>query len=585
MAYSATFVYEVVDGYSSKVKATQKATKVLGTTTRTAGKGVDSLTGRLGKMSSKLANLRTGFAATMLAMGLRGAVKASFEFETIMNKVEAVTQATTTQMSSLRKEAKKQGLETRFSAVQAAQGMEMLGVRGYKTYQILKLLPSVLTMATAGDLEMSTSSEILTGTLKTFNMGVDQANRVVDVYAVTAANTASNMTDLNSAMKNFGPLGHAAGMQFEEMAALVGALSDKNIRGSAAGTLLMNSIRNLIKPTNEAIEVLQDFGFRKDEVTKTSGEIADLTTLLGLFEERGLGVGEIFRIFQVRGAKAVAALRGQVPVIRELIKKYEEQAGAGKTMADIMEQKVTGSTHRAISAWEGLKTAIGKGMEPMTMRAQELATSMFKFIADDPARAKTVGWLMTVAVVLLTLVTIMGVVFGSIHAIALGIGTIGTAIVAVKAVFVAWGVLLTSFGIVSVGVFAGVIAALAVIALSVKSIIDQWDKVRGLGGALLDLAGSRGERKLYEEKHKEKLEYTLMERAAMRAEKTPLSASPESLLSVQSKAPGSSTETAVSININNNTGGSITVDPNSGDIPVNIRSGSGYGTPGSLTGM
>ena len=563
MAETASFAYEIVDRYTAKIKAMQKVTSSFKSVLMGAGAGVDKLGSKLGKMSTKMANLRTGFAATMLSMGLKGAIKASLDFETIMNKVEAVTQSTATQMTMLRKEAKKQGLETRFSAVQAAEGMDMLGVRGYKTAQILELIPQVLTMATAGGLEMAEASQILTGTLKTFSMGTDQASRVVDVYAVTAANSASNMTDLNAAMKNFGPLGSAAGMQFEEMVALVGALSDKNIMGSASGTLLMNAIRNLIKPTNEAIETLMKFGFNKDEVTKASGEIADFTSLMELFEKRGIGVGEIFQIFQVRGAKAVAAMRGQVPVIRELIKKYQEQTGAGKTMADIMEKDVVGSTHRAISAWEGLKTAVGKGLEPWTMVVQEKLTDMFKYIADRPEMARNLGKTLAALTGVLSIVTLLGVFFGSLYAITLGWG------VAVAGVTLAFNPLLL---------------ALAAVAAAIVLVIKKWDEmVEGfkagvtLPGALIDyFKAVKEEQRLSGRRREAERLKGARSRYFTNPNMVPLTtskSSPDTTITKEVKE----TTNKVSIDINDNTNGRVSTSPSGGNVPINVKRRGGAG--------
>lgn len=569
MAETASFAYEIVGNYVAKIRALTSSTGKFRQTLMGSGAYVDKFAGKLGKMSTKMANLRTGFAATMLSMGLKGAVRSSIEFETIMNKVEAVTRSTSLQMLMLREEAKKQGLQTRFSAVQAAEGMEMLGVRGYKTAQILELIPQVLTMATAGDLQMADASQILTGTLKTFSMGTDQASRIVDVYAITAANTAANMTDLNSAMKNFGPLGAAAGMQFEEMAALVGALSDKNVMGSASGTLLMNAIRNLIKPTNEAIETLMKFGFKKDEVTKASGEISDFTTLLELFEKRGIGVGEIFNIFQVRGAKAVAALRGQVPVIREIIKKYQEQSGAGKTMADIMEKSVVGSTHRAISAWQGLKIAIGKGLEPWTMVVQEKLTRMFKFMADRPAMAANLGKSLAILTAILSLVTILGVFFGSLYAVTLG-----------------WGVAVAGVALAFSPLFLALTAAAAAITL----VIVRWDEmVEGfkagfeLPELFWEINVGKDELEAFKKKHKDKIGMTIMERIAVKKLQlqtvpvTPVIEGKQPLTTSMSTPQPVTTKVIVetvvkgSIDVNDRTGGKVTSSPGAGDIPINVR--------------
>lgn len=568
MGFSATFSYIVQDMYTAKVESMKRTNQRFKTSLSANNKSIDKFSSKMGRMSTRLANLRTGFAAMMLARGLKSVVSTSIDFEKAMNKVEAVTSANQTQMASLRKEARRLGLTTKFSSIEAAKGIAMLGQRGFKTFEILKLIPEVLTMATAGEIDMAEASKMLTGTMRAFELDIGQAAHIADVYAITAANTASAMGDLNGAMINAAPLAHAAGISFEEVAALVGAMSDKNIMGSKSGTLLMNAFRNLVKPTREAVKVLKKFGFKKDEVTDASGQIVDFTRLLELFTERGLGVGEIFKIFQVRGAKGTAALLSQTKVVRRLIKAYEKQSGAATLMSKIMTKGVVEAAFEAQSAWAGMSERIGKSSEDTTINILEIVKAFAEFVATRPELAKHTGTFMMISAALLTVATMAGVVWAVTSGLTLAfkplivmVGALGKAIGVGLSIpmllgyAAAFGVIFINIKRFGVDAIAGIVAQFNMLKIAVESLFTgNFGRI----GALLKGVSSY---------------------FGFQDVPHPLSSTmtrPDDLSDKQRWAK-IITEITGSIDVNDRTGGSVSVGGGGGVVPINVRSDSGYG--------
>src|SRR5699024_3007754 len=76
-------------------------------------------------------------------------VKTGAQFDDQMSSVKAGTGSTGTEMEKLREQAKKLGRDTRFSATEAAEGMEMLARAGFETDEIMNALPDVLNLAAA----------------------------------------------------------------------------------------------------------------------------------------------------------------------------------------------------------------------------------------------------------------------------------------------------------------------------------------------------------------------------------------------------------------------------------------------------
>lgn len=574
MAFSAVFIYQITDKYSAKIRAMKRVTDELRRKIAVTGAGMVKLGGTVGKLSTRLANLRTGFLAMTSARGLQAVIKESAKFEHSLNRVAAFSQASSEEMLSLAKTARKLGIETKFSATEVADAMAVLSKKGFDTSKILGTLPTILTMATAGDIELARASDIVTGSMFAFSLGTEKAAHIADVYAITATRTATDMEQLNAAMINAAPLAAAAGVKFEELSALIGIMANKNIRGSISGTLLMNSFRNLVAPTKDAIKTMQKFGFKKAEITDSSGQLVDFIKVLELFDERGVGIQEFFRIFQIRGAKAVAALQGQNKPLRELLSLYIENTGAAENMAAIIQSGIIKSLTESKSAWEGLKEAIGKGLEPITKGVLAAFTAMSRFVAKHPKFAKTLGIVLAVLTVILSVITIVGVVLAAIAGFITVVGIISGAAIATGAAIIA--------------IIAGVVAIAIMLWKIIKDLIEigkllftiwlngtkKWlNRFKLLGQAIKEkilaplkhISNLWGEvQEFFGKDTKHELSSTMI--------------APDNLNS-------SNTVTVVSvikgnIDVNDRTRGNVGVSSRGGAIPLNVNTDAGYSMAG-----
>ena len=79
-----------------------------------------------------------------------------------MSKVKAITNSTEDEFKKLNDLAKKMGATTAFTAKEAAQGMEFLGMAGLSTTEIMDALPGSLQLAAAGNLELAAAADIAT---------------------------------------------------------------------------------------------------------------------------------------------------------------------------------------------------------------------------------------------------------------------------------------------------------------------------------------------------------------------------------------------------------------------------------------
>ncbi|MFG2678297.1 phage tail tape measure protein [Streptomyces sp. NPDC048392] len=315
---------------------------------------------RLGKQGAGVGSaLATGFkVGTVAAAGLGwAALSASGQFEKSMNQVRAVSGATGKDFQDLRNQAKELGATTKFSASEAADGMGFLAMAGFKAKDIMSAMPGVLSLASAGNMDLAMSADIASNILTGYGFKTQQTSRVVDVMAKTFTSTNTNLEQLGEAFKYAGPVTHAAGVKFEETAAAIGLMGNAGIQASMAGTALRGAVTRLLSPTAKVAKTLDKLGV---SATDSSGKLLPLNDIVRQLEKSGASTGDMMTIFGQRAGPALLALVDQGSgALVKLTKELENSGGAADKIAKIQMEGLKGQLTSLKSAWEGLMIEIG----------------------------------------------------------------------------------------------------------------------------------------------------------------------------------------------------------------------------------
>ena len=110
-----------------------------------------------------------------IVTALGGAVKVTADFDSQMSKVKAISGATADEFDQLRDKAREMGSNTKFSATEAGQAFEYMGMAGWKTEDMLSGISGIMNLAAASGEELGTTSDIVTDALTAFGYGADQA--------------------------------------------------------------------------------------------------------------------------------------------------------------------------------------------------------------------------------------------------------------------------------------------------------------------------------------------------------------------------------------------------------------------------
>ena len=252
--------------------------------------------------------IQRAFAVAAAAIGGAQIIRTIANFGQEMSTVQAITRANEQQFVRLRTEAQRLGSTTRFSATQAAEGMQFLARAGFDTEAVLESIEGTLQLAQAGMLELGAAADIASNVLTAFRLKIDQTSRVVDVLAFAANNSNTNIQQLGDGMKLVAPIAAGLGVSLEEATAAIGSLSDAGLSGSLAGTGLRRVLSELESPSTKTIGLLKELGLSSQDVTISQVGLTEAMTRL---RDAGVDTGQALELFGDRGGPPLRYCRTQ----------------------------------------------------------------------------------------------------------------------------------------------------------------------------------------------------------------------------------------------------------------------------------
>lgn len=423
---------------------------------------------RLKSFGKSVSMMGAGMAAVGGAgvAALGGIVSTYAEFDDGMAAVRANTGASGEDLAKLRDMAKDLGATTKFSATEAAEGMNLLAKAGLNTKEIMAGLPGVLSLAAAGGVELGEASDIAANTASSFGLAADDIGRVSDVLATVANVSTTGVSEMGETFKYSAGMARLAGQSIEEMAAASAILASNGTKGSMAGTGLAGVLSKL--STSDVQSELQSLGV---SVVDAAGNMRPMMDVMRDYGDATSNMSSSERIshavkmFGEISAKSAISLATAGDSIDEMRDKMNGSAGAADKMAATMQDSVGGALTTLKSAIESVVIELGEALEPQIRAIAQTASDWARGIGQ--IIKQNAGMVATVA----------GVV--------LAIGAIGTALVGTGAVIAAFGAILGAIS-TAFSLFFGVIAAvLSPIGLLVAA-------VAALGGYLIYASGAGG---------------------------------------------------------------------------------------------
>ncbi|MCP4695792.1 MAG: phage tail tape measure protein, partial [Gammaproteobacteria bacterium] len=140
---------------------------------------------------------------------LKESVLSFAEFDDSVRRAAAVTGEFDVAYKAFTAKAGELGERTRYTATQAAEGLQFLAMAGLDVKQSIGAIPHVLRLATVGNMELGEASDILTNIMSQTRQEVEDLVHVNDVLAKTATSSNTSISELGFAFGQIGSVGTA----------------------------------------------------------------------------------------------------------------------------------------------------------------------------------------------------------------------------------------------------------------------------------------------------------------------------------------------------------------------------------------
>lgn len=336
-----------------------------GTTTgmKTFGSQSSSTGNIITSLASKAAVAVGAFVSIRQAVNFgKDVVNTGMQFEQGMANVSAISGATGAELTALSDKAKEMGTTTKFSALEAADAMSYMGMAVWNSSQMIDGIAGIMNLAAASGEELASVSDIVTDALTAFGLKASDSAQFADVLAVASSKSNTNVSLLGESFKNVAATAGAMGYSMQDTTTALGLMANAGIKGSDAGTSLRGVMTRLAKPTAEVKQAMTALGI---SAVNTDGSMKPLSTLIPELQTAFSSLTDSEKGQYATMIAGKNALSGFLSIVNSspddfysLSDAINNSEGAAQSMADTMNDTVSGKLTLLKSQFEGVKIAI-----------------------------------------------------------------------------------------------------------------------------------------------------------------------------------------------------------------------------------
>lgn len=263
------------------------------------------------------------------------AAKANIEYEAELAKLEAVTNASSSEMEMLSENILQVAGNTKFTSSEIVKLQTSLGKLGFSTQEIVDSTQAIANVAQALGEDAAPVAEKVGQILNQFNLTASESVMVGDVLVSTINNSALSFESFGTAIQYVGPLAAELGTSFVELSGAMAILADNGFTASRIGTGLRG--------------VLTELG--------TSGR--DLESIIRKLADEEISFAEAVELVGKRSAAQLITLVDNIDLLEEAETRYE-QTGAAIIASAKQIDTFKGNTELLNSAWNAFLINLGE---------------------------------------------------------------------------------------------------------------------------------------------------------------------------------------------------------------------------------
>ena len=332
------------------------------------------LKGLSGAFSTIGGGLTKGVTLPLVGVGTASVGVAS-KFETAMSQVAATMGITSEQIKSgnkdfeaLQQTALEMGSTTKYTASEAAEGLNILAQAGLTAEESITAIPTVLDLASAGAMSLDSAATYVTATVKGFGDSMENAQKYADLMAKGATLANTNVSGLGEAMSGVSATANNYGQDVDSVTLSLLRLAEQNVTGSEAATALSRAMMDIYTPTSTAKKALDELGISAYD---SSGNARDFNDIVEDLTEAFSGMSdEEANAYknQVFTTYGLSAFNKMTSTTTDTLDKFktglQDATGSAAQQAETQLDNLKGSLTLLKSALEGAGISIGQRLSP-----------------------------------------------------------------------------------------------------------------------------------------------------------------------------------------------------------------------------
>ncbi|MBX6361279.1 MAG: phage tail tape measure protein [Acidobacterium ailaaui] len=392
-----------VNELNASAKTASGGVKKLGDSSDQASKGVSKLGEKSNKVSKDIkaihkASLAVGAA---VAAGIGGTVAIAANFEQKLKDIQAVSGATQSEMQQLHDLAVEMGAKTKFSAAEAAQGIEELIKAGVSLKDIINGgLEGALNLAVAGELNLGEAAQVASTALNAFRKDNLKVSDAANILAGAANASATDVREMTQGLAQASAVASGMGMSFRDTSIALAVFAQNGLRGSDAGTSLKTMLLNLVPQTKQQIKLFKELGLITKDGSNAfydaHGNLKSLSDIAGILQEKLKGMTNEQRQATLQILFGTDAVRAANILYKEGADGVQKMwdAMSNVTAADVAKTKMEslkGSFEQFKGALETLGITIGEEFLPSFKKIVDGATDLVEWLGKANPKIVSTG--------------------------------------------------------------------------------------------------------------------------------------------------------------------------------------------------
>lgn len=342
---------KAMDKFNRVSKKTTETTKKQTTVNKKAANSFTGLNRQIGKAHGGIERLKAAFKVTAsygiaaraifaVVEAVQAGTREIIEFDQAMQNIAAITGATAGELSLMKDVMLEVANKTKFSSTEIAAGVVLLGQSGFSAGEATNAIAAAADLAAGTLSTLETTTDLLTTTIRAFNLEAIEAGRVADVMANAINKSKLTVDKIRTSFNFVGAAAAQVGLSIEETAASMALLANKGLRASTIGTGFRQVLARMIAPNRKIKEAFKEMSIELDSINpKIQGyekAMRNLTKVLLKADGVTVDMTKAFKLFGLRGAQAVAVLASGFagPEFDKMLENMFE-VGAAEKMAAI----------------------------------------------------------------------------------------------------------------------------------------------------------------------------------------------------------------------------------------------------------